>query len=48
VFGVGRVRDVGMELAGEPPERTLDVVSTCVASNAEQLVIVALRAQLSS
>jgi hypothetical protein len=48
VLGVGRVRDVGMELAGEPPERTLDVVGVRVARDTEQLVVVALRAQLSS
>jgi hypothetical protein len=37
-----------MELAGEAPERTLDVVGACVARDAEELVVVALGAQLSS
>jgi hypothetical protein len=37
-----------MQLAREPAKRALDVVSVCIASNAEQLVVVALGAQLSS
>jgi hypothetical protein len=37
-----------MELAGESPERTLDVVGARVARDAEELVVVALGAQLSS
>jgi hypothetical protein len=48
VLRVGSVRDVGMELACEPAKRALDVVSTRVARDAEQLVVVALGAQLSS
>jgi hypothetical protein len=45
---VRSVGDVGMELAREPSERALDVVGTRVARDAEELVVVALRAQLSS
>jgi hypothetical protein len=37
-----------MELAGETPERALDVVGARVATDAEKLVVVALGAQLSS
>jgi hypothetical protein len=48
VFRVGRRRDVGVQLAGKPPERALDVVGAGVARETEQLVVVALRAQLSS
>jgi hypothetical protein len=48
VLRVGSVRNIGMELAREPAKRALDVVATRVARDAEQLVVVALRAQLSS
>src|SRR5205814_1716842 len=48
VFGVGRVGDVRMELAREPPERSLDVVGARVAADAQELVVVPLGAQLSS
>jgi len=48
LFRVGRIGDVGMELAGETPERALDVVGARVAADAEKLVVVALGAQLSS
>jgi hypothetical protein len=48
MLGVRRLGDVGMELAGEPSKRALDVVGTRVARDAEELVVVALRAQLSS
>jgi len=37
-----------MELAREPAEGLLDVVGARVARDAEQLVVVALRGQLSS
>jgi len=37
-----------MELAREPPERTLDLVAARVTRNAEELVVVPLGAQLSS
>jgi hypothetical protein len=37
-----------MELAREPPERPLDVLGTRVTRDAEQFVVVALGAQLSS
>jgi hypothetical protein len=37
-----------MKLAREPPERALDVVGARVARDAEELVVVALGAQLSS
>ena len=45
---IGCLRDVRMQLAGEPAERALDVVGSRVARDAEQLVVVALGAQLSS
>jgi hypothetical protein len=45
---VRRVRDVGMELACEPPEGALDVVGARIAWDAEELVVVARGAQLSS
>jgi hypothetical protein len=48
LLGVGRVGDVRMQLACEPAERALDVVGARVARDAEELVVVALRAQLSS
>jgi hypothetical protein len=48
VLGVRRVGDVGMQLAREPAERTLDVVRARVAGDAEQFVVVALGGQLSS
>jgi hypothetical protein len=48
VLRIGSVRDVGMELAREPAKRALDVVGIRVARDTEQLVVVALRAQLSS
>jgi hypothetical protein len=48
LLGVGRLGDIRMELTGEPPERALDVVGGRVARDPEQLVVVALRAQLSS
>jgi hypothetical protein len=37
-----------MELARESPEGALDVVGARIACNAEELVVVALGAQLSS
>jgi hypothetical protein len=48
LLGVRRIGDVGMELAGEAPERALDVVGACIARDAEELVVVARGAQLSS
>jgi hypothetical protein len=48
VLSIGSVRDVGMELTREPAKGALDVVGTRVARDTEQLVIVALGAQLSS
>jgi hypothetical protein len=37
-----------MKLPGQPPERALDVVGARIAWNAEELVVVARGAQLSS
>jgi hypothetical protein len=37
-----------MQLAGEPAERALDVVGPRITRNAEQFVVLALGAQLSS
>jgi hypothetical protein len=37
-----------MELSREAAERPLDVIGACVARDTEELVVVALRAQLSS
>jgi hypothetical protein len=37
-----------MQLPGEPAEGALDVVGAGIARDAEELVVVALRAQLSS
>jgi hypothetical protein len=48
MLGIGRLGHVGMELTGEPAERAFDVVCSRVASDAEQFVIIALGAQLSS
>jgi putative NADH-flavin reductase len=48
LLGIRRVGDVGMELAGEAPERALDVVCACITRDAEKLVVVARGAQLSS
>jgi hypothetical protein len=48
MLGIRRLGDVGMELTGEPAERAFDVVCSRVACDAEQFVIVALGAQLSS
>jgi len=48
VFGVGRVGDVRMELTREPPERPLDVVGARIATDAQELVVIPLGAQLSS
>jgi hypothetical protein len=48
VLRVRRVRDVRMKLAREPTKRPLDVVGARVARDVEELVVVALRAQLSS
>ena len=39
--GVGVLRDVGVQLAREPPERLLDLLLVGVARDAEQLVVVA-------
>ena len=41
-LGVGRLADVRMELAGEPPERPLDVGVARVPGDAQQLVVVLL------
>jgi hypothetical protein len=48
LFRVGGVGDVGMQLARKPTKSTLDVVGAGGALDAEQLVVVALGAQLSS
>jgi hypothetical protein len=48
LFRVRCLRDIGMELARKPAERALDVVGTGIAPDTEQLVVVALGAQLSS
>jgi hypothetical protein len=48
VLRVRRVGDVWMQLPGEPAKRALDVVGAGIAGDAEELVVVALRAQLSS
>jgi hypothetical protein len=48
LLGVGRLGDVGVQLAREPAKRALDVVAARVARDAEELVIVALGGQLSS
>jgi hypothetical protein len=48
VLGVGRVGDVRMQLARKLAERPLDVVGTGIPGDAEELVVVALGAQLSS
>jgi hypothetical protein len=45
---VRRVGDVGMQLPGESAKGALDVVAAGIAGDAEELVVVALRAQLSS
>ena len=42
LLGVGLLRDVGMQLAGEPPERLLDLCIVGAALDAENLVQVAL------
>src|SRR5581483_9418644 len=43
LLGIGRVGDVGMQLAREPPEGLLDLPLVRAARDAEELVIVALR-----
>ena len=43
VVRVGRVGDVGVQLAREPAERLLDLRLARAAGDAEQLVVVALR-----
>jgi len=48
VLGVRRFGDVGMQLPGESAKGALDVVGAGIAGDAEELVVVALRAQLSS
>jgi hypothetical protein len=48
VFRIRRVGDVRMQLPGEPAKRALDVVGAGIAADVEELVVVALRAQLSS
>ena len=47
-LGVGLVRDVGMQLPGEAPERLLDRRVVGVARDAEELVVVALGRHQSS
>ena len=42
MLGIGRLGDVGMQLAREPPERPLDLVGARVARDSEELVVVAL------
>ena len=41
VLGVGRIRDVGMQLARQPAKGALDVVGVCVTPDTEKLVVVA-------
>jgi hypothetical protein len=48
LLGVRRVGNVGVQLAGEAAERALDLVPARVTRDTEELVVVALRAQLSS
>ncbi len=47
-LGLGLARDVGMELARQPAKRLLDRRVVGVARDAEQLVVVAVGAHLSS
>ena len=42
-LGVRRLGDVGMQLAGEPAKRLLDLAVARVAADAEELVVVLLR-----
>jgi hypothetical protein len=42
-LGIGRLGDVGMQLAREHAEGLLDLAVGCVAAHAEQLVVVLLR-----
>jgi hypothetical protein len=48
VLRVRCVGDIRMQLPGEPAKRALDVVRAGIAGDAEELVVVALGAQLSS
>jgi hypothetical protein len=48
VLRVRRFGDVGMQFPGESAKGALDVVCAGIAGDAEELVVVALRAQLSS
>jgi hypothetical protein len=48
VLRIRRARDVRVELPREAPKRALDLVGVRLPCNAQELVVVALGAQLSS